>query len=224
MVKKTFTFIILIFIYFNSFSQKSDTLFIEFSKGKIDKTVFINKMDVYGDTIDSPKKNNLVFLFTNEELLDKLDYKKEQKKKYPNRIYGYSSGPPQYGIELDNYQLDSLGFQSYIKNLSNYKRIENNLKKFDIKNELKKEDLERFDNQMFETLIIPLKDFYVNQQYLNDKKIFTYTGTKTNYEEFQKILKKFRYTFIIIPYDFSEIYSYKYHLKQVKKRYILPGL
>ena len=81
MVKKTFTFIILIFIYFNSFSQKSDTLFIEFSKGKIDKTVFINKMDVYGDTIDSPKKNNLVFLFTNEELLDKLDYKKEQKKK-----------------------------------------------------------------------------------------------------------------------------------------------
>ena len=217
MVKKTFTFIILIFIYFNSFSQKSDTLFIEFSKGKIDKTVFINKMDVYGDTIDSPKKNNLVFLFTNEELLDKLDYKKEQKKKYPNRIYGY-------GIELDNYQLDSLGFQSYIKNLSNYKRIENNLKKFDIKNELKKEDLERFDNQMFETLIIPLKDFYVNQQYLNDKKIFTYTGTKTNYEEFQKILKKFRYTFIIIPYDFSEIYSYKYHLKQVKKRYILPGL
>ena len=51
----------LLFVYGGIFAQKTDTLFITFSENMIDKYVFINKIDAYGNIEVDEKTEQLNF-------------------------------------------------------------------------------------------------------------------------------------------------------------------
>lgn len=209
------------------YAQESDTLVIKFSKDLIDKFIFINKINVYGVGVKKPETTQLTFLFTNPPLKKKLIQKIEKDsiaaiEKKPNQIIikSYSAGPPQYGIEFNYYQLDTVNLKNYNQQKNYYFRAIDNLEKAGAT----KKQIKSHKKNLLKTLSPPLKQFYVNEKFLKDKNIFEYTGTMKNYDNLLKKLEKHSTTFILLPFDFSWLYNFKYHLIQVQERYILPGL
>ncbi len=95
----------------------------------IDDFLYINDIDIFGNKIDQSHSTQLKFLFTNQSLKDKLSKKRKQdsirnSKKIKGKpfvsVVGYSSDPPQFGIELNYYQKDSVSLKSYNKTRNYY--------------------------------------------------------------------------------------------------------
>lgn len=208
-------------------AQEKDTLYIRFSDSLLNKSVFINEIDIYGDSITEKKTDNIVFLFSYPDLVSKLKKIKETDNiiQLPNgdiklTMVGYSAGPPQYGVELDYYHLDIDGYERYRKWHTKYSDLIQSIKDKGVE----KEKQLRFKKDLFETLFPPLQQLYVQLDFLQGKTIFSYTGTKKSYKQLNEKLENYRIVYVVMPFDFSNIYNYEYQLIQVKERYIMPGL
>lgn len=221
----------IIFLFFstNIRAQKPDTLYISFSKDLINKSVFINQIDVFGDSIRNIKSERISFLFTNPDLMLKLKQKietdsiaTEEREKNKNFINyrGYSSGPPQFGIELNYYQRDSLGVNNYNRTKKYYLKSIGDMRKAGAT----EAQIRAYKKDLFRTLSPPLRQIFVQHSYLENKEVFDYVGTVKSYKALKNYLDTFAKFFVILPYNASELYNYDYHLLGVQKRYIVPGM
>lgn len=226
-----FKFLLPIFcLFLSNFSQgQEDTLIIKFSKDLLNDKVYINSIDIYGKKIKKDKTANITFLYTSPQLKNKLTQKNEEdsiakleRDKNPGLINykGYSSGPPQFGIQLNYYQLDSIGLKNYIKTKRYYDSSIDNLKNSGVS----EEKFSQYKNDLYKTLSPPLKQLYVNENFIKNKSVFQFTGTLESYEKLKNHLEKFEFFFIMLPYSSQSLYNYNYHLIQVKERYIAPEL
>lgn len=224
--------LIFIGIFWTGFSQvhtESDTLVIRFSKDLLGDKVYINTIDIYGNSIKKQSTEKISFLFTSPNLKNELLKKNRQdsieqaeKDKDTNyiRIRGYSSGPPLFGIELIHYELDSTELKSFNNTKAYYDKTIKSL----IKSGAKEEQVKNYRKNIYATLTPPLKHLYVEKSFLKGNNIFEFTGSEDNYLNFLKEIKEYDSLFILMPYNISEIYNYAFHLIQVNKRYIAPRL
>lgn len=225
---KSRTLIILLLVSHSLWAQNEDTLFIGFDRSQIGKSVFINTINAYGDSIQHNKTSTIVFLFSNEELILKL---KTDEKKYAKKVIkiqdgkkikmvGYTSGPPSYGVELDHYFLSKEEYERY-RRLSDKKSklIEKLEKQGADKNSLK-----RLKKKLYENLSIPLKQLYVQPSFLKKKNVFIYGGSKKDYTDLVERLRTHRIVYVIMPFDFSKFYNFRYLLIQVRRRPMTSGM
>lgn len=225
--------LIFIGIFWTGFSQvhtESDTLLIKFSKDLLGDKVYINTIDIYGNSIKKQSTEKISFLFTSPNLKNDLLKKNRQdsierakKDKNPNYIRiirGYSSGPPLFGIELNHYELDSTGLKSHNNTKAYYDKTIESLRKYGAK----EEQIKKHRKNIYATLTPPLKHLYVDKSFLKENNIFEFTGSEDNYLKFLKEVKECDTLFILMPFNISEIYNYDYHLIQVNNRYIAPRL
>lgn len=215
-----FGFVLLFFsmIFFNAQSQESDTLIVKFKNEVVNNFVYINKIDVFGKEVKKKKSTDIHFLFTNQKLKNKLDIKNERDNKF--KYIGYSSGPPQFGIELNYYQKDSLEIRSYNKTKNYFLSIVKDLKE----NGAKEERILNFKNDVFKTLEPPLIQLYADESFLKNKTIFEFTGSEKNYKTFKRQIDNHEIIFVLMPYNISGVMNFDYHFVQVNERYIKPGL
>ena len=216
-------------IVFCAYSQKNDTLVINFDEQTINNFIFINKIDIYGKEINKTESTSIKFLFTNQNLKNKL-VKKNKRDSVRNSkrikgkpfvsVVGYSSGPPQFGIELSYYQKDSISLKNYNKTKEHYLKIANSMEKFGATDK----KVLNFKQNMLKTIYPPLVQMYADESFLKNKTIFEFDGSEENYENLKKHLKTHEAIFIQMPYNISDVIGFKYHFMQVYEKYILPGL
>lgn len=228
-MKSLILYLLLLNIPFVAQSQEKDTLIIRFSDDVIDDFLYINDIDIFGNKIDQSQSSQLKFLFTNQSLKDKLSQKRKQdsirnskriKGKPFVSVVGYSSGPPQFGIELNYYQKDSVSLKSYNKTRNYYLNFAERMKQ----SGATEKEVSNFKLNMLKTIYPPLIQLFAGESFLKNKTLYEFNGSSENYESFRKELNTHQVYFIQVPYDASSIYGFKYHFIQVRERYIMPGL
>lgn len=216
-------------IVFCTYPQKSDTIVINFDEKTINDFIFINKIDIYGKEINKTESTSIKLLFTNQNLKSKLiEKKKKDSLRYLEKVkgkpfvsvVGYSGNPPQFGIELNYYQKDSISLKSYNKTKEYYLKIANSMEKFGASDE----KVLNFKQNMSKTIYPPLVQMYAGESFLLNKTIFKFNGSEKNYENLKKHLETHKAIFIQMPYNISDVIGFKYHFIQVYEKYILPGL
>ncbi|SEA71029.1 hypothetical protein [Psychroflexus halocasei] len=228
-MKNLISFLLLLNLSFVAQSQEKDTLVIQIKDDVIKEFLYINDIDIFGKKIDQSHSTQLKFLFTNQSLKDKLSQKRKQDSNRNSKrikgkpfvsVVGYSSGSPQFGIELNYYQKDSVSLKSYNKSRNYYLNFAERLKQ----SGATKKEVSNFRRDMLNTLYPPLIQLFADESFLKNKTLFEFDGSSGNYKIFRKELNSHQVYFIQMPYYASDIYGFKYHFIQVRERYITPGL
>ncbi|MGO1752339.1 MAG: hypothetical protein ACTHYV_07590, partial [Psychroflexus sp.] len=167
-MKNLIFFLLLLNIPFVAQSQEKDTLVIHIKDDVIKEFLYINDIDIFGKKINQTQSPQLKFLFTNQNLKDKLSQKRKQDSiRYSKRIkgkpfvsvVGYSSGSPQFGIELNYYQKDSVSLKSYNKSRNYYLNFVERLKQ----SGATKKEVSNFRRDMLKTLYPPLIQLFADE-------------------------------------------------------------
>lgn len=198
----------------------TDTLIIKFPRMLLNDKVMINKLDIYGDNIKTKETNRLTFLFISSNLKNKLNEKRKRDSiRYENNriivkpFYRGLSG--QLGIEFNYYQLDSIATKGYNALKWQYDKTIHTI----LENGGTQDQVIKYVNSAHKSLFPPLKQLYVEDNFLKGKDFFNFDGTVNNYLQLKKKLEGRFVIFILMPFDTSDLYGYKNHLVQVKERY-----